>query len=451
VASLFVGDANLDKKRPVTISTQFKKQVTDLMANLMACTPHYCRCIKPNQTKAALTMDKDKGASQITYLGLFETVRVRRAGYCYRAPHDYFLQRYKIILERDMLHYQGDPLEGNRQLIANVTGSKGAVIESFKAGMKLDQEVGWGKTKMFVRDPKALFALEQLRNQGTNFAQVLTSKFVRGHIARNLARRRRHAIRFLQSRLRGVKARALFCVRHYVIITLQKLCRGANVRTKLTGKQRVMSSRIRALTARYMGVKQRRRDTVVRQFTGDYVGAASNASLQKVLSKHGDTGRIFFADRITKFNKKLKSEERAFVVTGNAVYNLLPELKKAKEQRAIALEHLSRVSMSPLADNFVVLHVPSEYDYLVAAEKKIELVSALRDAYRAKTGRRLEVLFRETFDYKPTKKPRTIRFVKDSELSPEAAAAAPGGCGILAVDKSDKIKQVVVKVPAQRV
>ena len=31
---------------------------------------------------------------QVKYLGLMENLRVRRAGFCYRRPMDFFLQRY---------------------------------------------------------------------------------------------------------------------------------------------------------------------------------------------------------------------------------------------------------------------------------------------------------------------------------------------------------------------
>ncbi|PNJ06392.1 MYO1F isoform 17, partial [Pongo abelii] len=49
---LFPEKLDGDKKgRPSTAGSKIKKQANDLVATLMRCTPHYIRCIKPNETK----------------------------------------------------------------------------------------------------------------------------------------------------------------------------------------------------------------------------------------------------------------------------------------------------------------------------------------------------------------------------------------------------------------
>ena len=63
------------------------------MQALSACTPHYVRCIKPNDNKRPRDWDQKRVHHQVKYLGLLENVRVRRAGFAYRAPYDRFLQR----------------------------------------------------------------------------------------------------------------------------------------------------------------------------------------------------------------------------------------------------------------------------------------------------------------------------------------------------------------------
>lgn len=47
-------------KRPPTISTQFRRQVDELMASLQSCQPHYIRCIKPNDEKACDVMEMQR-------------------------------------------------------------------------------------------------------------------------------------------------------------------------------------------------------------------------------------------------------------------------------------------------------------------------------------------------------------------------------------------------------
>lgn len=60
----------------------------------MKCTPHYIRCIKPNESKKAHDWEGDRVKHQVEYLGLKENIRVRRAGFAYRRPFQKFLERY---------------------------------------------------------------------------------------------------------------------------------------------------------------------------------------------------------------------------------------------------------------------------------------------------------------------------------------------------------------------
>jgi myosin-1 len=71
----------------------FSFKANDLVNSLMLCTPHYIRCIKPNETKRAGDWDQKQTEHQVEYLGLKENIRVRRAGYAYRRPFEKFLQR----------------------------------------------------------------------------------------------------------------------------------------------------------------------------------------------------------------------------------------------------------------------------------------------------------------------------------------------------------------------
>ena len=84
-------------KRPPTTSYQFRQQVAGLLSELESTSPHYVRCIKPNKTKKVMHIDPEVLRHQVRYLGLVENLRVRRAGYCYRATFSKFLQRFKML------------------------------------------------------------------------------------------------------------------------------------------------------------------------------------------------------------------------------------------------------------------------------------------------------------------------------------------------------------------
>ena len=68
--------------------------------------PRACRCLKPNENKAAHQFDKKRMMHQIRYLGLLENIRVRRAGFCYRDVYQRFLERFYLISPRTA--YAGD-------------------------------------------------------------------------------------------------------------------------------------------------------------------------------------------------------------------------------------------------------------------------------------------------------------------------------------------------------
>jgi len=83
----------LQKKRPTTAGFKLKTSCDALMDALSRCSPHYIRCIKPNDNKAYHDWDAQRVRHQVQYLGLLENVRVRRAGFAYRAEFDRFLKR----------------------------------------------------------------------------------------------------------------------------------------------------------------------------------------------------------------------------------------------------------------------------------------------------------------------------------------------------------------------
>ncbi len=85
------------KKRAPSASSQFKTSVAALIQTLSATDPHYVRCIKPNDKKAALFVDDERMAHQVRYLGLVENVTVKKGGFAYREDYDTFLRRYRMV------------------------------------------------------------------------------------------------------------------------------------------------------------------------------------------------------------------------------------------------------------------------------------------------------------------------------------------------------------------
>uniref|UniRef100_A0A672Z6R2 Myosin Ic, paralog b n=1 Tax=Sphaeramia orbicularis TaxID=375764 RepID=A0A672Z6R2_9TELE len=135
-----------DKKRPETAATQFKASLAKLMEILMSKEPSYIRCIKPNDSKQSGRFDEVLIRHQVKYLGLMENLRVRRAGFAYRRRYEVFLQRYKSLCPDTWPNWQGKLADGVAILVKHL----GYKPEEYKLG----------RSKIFIRFPKTLFATE---------------------------------------------------------------------------------------------------------------------------------------------------------------------------------------------------------------------------------------------------------------------------------------------------
>lgn len=207
------------KKRPPTTGTQFKVSVTELMKNLKSKNPHYIRCIKPNDRKVAGLFDDKLVRHQIRYLGLLENVRVRRAGFAYRQEYDQALQRYKMLCEKTWPIWRGVPKEGIKELFKSLNIKPAAYA--------------CGRTKIFIRNPRTLFDLEERRkhamhrlaiiiqtvfrgwSQRTKYlkmkeSEIIIAKYYRRFRDQRIYQRKRQAAIVIACYTRGWKARELY-------------------------------------------------------------------------------------------------------------------------------------------------------------------------------------------------------------------------------------------------
>ncbi|XP_069471783.1 unconventional myosin-Ib isoform X2 [Ambystoma mexicanum] len=158
--------AKINLKRPPTAGSQFKASVAILMKNLQTKNPNYIRCIKPNDKKAAHIFTDALARHQVRYLGLLENVRVRRAGYAFRQPYEPCLERYKMLCKQTWPHWKGPARDGVEVLVKDL---------GFPT-----EEYSFGRSKIFIRNPRTLFQLEDLRKQRLEDLASLIQKIYRG-------------------------------------------------------------------------------------------------------------------------------------------------------------------------------------------------------------------------------------------------------------------------------
>ena len=132
-----------------TATTAYKNSMLALAQKLQQKELHYVRCIKPNALKSSTLFDERLVLHQIRYLNITQNVRVRRAGFAYRAPYKRFLRRYKLICAETWPNFRGSDRDGCK-----------AIIDAHK----LSQDAAFGNTKLFLRSPQSVHYSEEARN-----------------------------------------------------------------------------------------------------------------------------------------------------------------------------------------------------------------------------------------------------------------------------------------------
>nr|XP_013801947.1 PREDICTED: unconventional myosin-Ic isoform X2 [Apteryx mantelli mantelli] len=201
-----------DKKRPETAATQFKNSLSKLMEILMSKEPSYIRCIKPNDAKQADRFDEVLIRHQVKYLGLMENLRVRRAGFAYRRKYEVFLQRYKSLCPETWPTWDGRPHDGVAVLVKHL-------------GYK-PEEYKMGRTKIFIRFPKTLFATEDaLEVRKQSLATKMQATW-RGFYRRKKFLHMKHSAITIQSWWRGTLGRRKAAKKKRAVETIRRFIKG---------------------------------------------------------------------------------------------------------------------------------------------------------------------------------------------------------------------------------
>ncbi|XP_037571686.1 myosin heavy chain, muscle-like isoform X33 [Dermacentor silvarum] len=80
-----------------TVSGLYREQLNKLMATLNSTSPHFVRCIIPNETKSPGVIDSHLVMHQLTCNGVLEGIRICRKGFPNRMIYPDFKQRYTIL------------------------------------------------------------------------------------------------------------------------------------------------------------------------------------------------------------------------------------------------------------------------------------------------------------------------------------------------------------------
>lgn len=199
----------------LSVSTKFKGQLFQLMQRLENTTPHFIRCIKPNNFQSPGKYEQGLVLQQLRCCGVLEVVRISRSGFPTRMSHQKFARRYGFLLL--------DHVASQDPLSVSV-----AILHQFNILPDMYQV---GFTKLFFRTGQ-IGVLEDTRNRTLHGILRVQSCF-RGHLARRHLKHFQRGIVTLQSFVRGEKARkeyAILLQRHRAAVCIQKQIRGSTKR-----------------------------------------------------------------------------------------------------------------------------------------------------------------------------------------------------------------------------
>uniref|UniRef100_A0A4W6FCT8 Myosin VB n=1 Tax=Lates calcarifer TaxID=8187 RepID=A0A4W6FCT8_LATCA len=201
-----------NKDHRKTVGHQFRSSLHLLMETLNATTPHYVRCIKPNDYKEAFSFDSRRAVQQLRACGVLETIRISAAGYPSRWTYPDFFNRYRVLMKKS------DMMSSDKKLVCK------NLLETL---IKEPDMFQFGKTKIFFRAGQVAY-LEKLRTDKFRAACIKIQTTVRGWLQRVRYRKIRKSAITLQRYGRGYLARtaeylrltraALICQKQYRMV-----------------------------------------------------------------------------------------------------------------------------------------------------------------------------------------------------------------------------------------
>ncbi|KZC09955.1 Unconventional myosin-Ie, partial [Dufourea novaeangliae] len=330
------------KSRPTTAGNKIRSQASQLVGQLMRCTPHYIRCIKPNETKKPRDWDAVRVKHQVEYLGLKENIRVRRAGFAYRRPFSKFLHRYAILTKQTWPRWSGDDKQG---------------VEWILGSLHIDRsQYQLGKTKLFIKLPECLFMLEEARDRKYNmYARVIQKAFKKYFARKRQAQQKQEAADLLFGH-----------------------------------KERRRASLNRNFMGDYIGLEGKSE-------LMNLIGRREKICFAEVVKKYDRRFKMSRRDLILT-NKCLYLIGREKIKKGPEKGKLVAVIK-----RKLVFNQISHVSLSTLQDDFLIVHTKEDYASLLELIFKTEFLIALSKRYVEETGHVLNRKFSNNLEFKVKK------------------------------------------------
>ncbi|XP_065589931.1 unconventional myosin-Vc [Cyrtonyx montezumae] len=328
-----------NKQLRMTVGSKFRSSLSLLMETLNATTPHYVRCIKPNDEKLPFEFDSKRVAQQLRACGVLETIRISAQSYPSRWTYIEFFSRYSILMAQQELSFN------DKKQICKIVLQR--LIQD-------PNQYQFGRTKIFFRAGQVAY-LEKLRSDTLRHACIVIQKSVRGWLQRKKFLCIKQAAITVQQYFRGqrtvrqaITAQAL--KQTWAAIIIQKYCRGYLVR-KLCQLIHVAAVTIQAYTR----------------------GFLARRKYQKMLEEHKAVILQKYA-RAWLARRRFQNIRR-FVLNIQLSYRVQRLQKKIEEQSKEnhgLLERLTNLASAHMNDLDTIQKLESELEKITAQKRNYE-------------------------------------------------------------------------------
>ena len=348
-------DGKASSKKRQTVGSQFRDSLVMLVDTLNSTTPHYIRCIKPNDQKARYTLNNVRTAQQLRACGVLETVRISSAGFPSRQSYEDFAVRYRVLFEDR--HFKKEELHDKCK-------------ELLRSHISDEDKFKFGITKIFFRAGTVAFMEKRrsdrllacgivlqtmirgwhYRNEYVNLRRSLMigQTLVRGYLARSRlqAKREERASIFIQKAVRMFTQRKKYLVNLQTAKDLQRYGKGVLSRKRFTvivrnAKLVYVQNMVRGYLVRKNYQRFRKSALILQASFRRWMATKEQSKLRK------EAGEIV---QIKKLNKGLENKIIALQTIIDEMNKELAELKDVqKEFDSLRIEFdLSRKRVSEL-------------------------------------------------------------------------------------------------------
>ncbi|XP_076847079.1 unconventional myosin-Va isoform X2 [Brachyhypopomus gauderio] len=357
-----------------SVGLQFRNSLHLLMETLNATTPHYVRCIKPNDFKSPFMMENTRAAQQLRACGVLETIRISATGFPSRWTYQEFFNRYRVLMK------QKDVLSDRKLTCQNVVLQLIQDTDKYK----------FGKTKIFFRAGQVAY-LEKLRADKLRAACVQIQKTIRCWLARKKYLRVQRAVVTIQRYARGQQARALCEAlrRTRAAVVLQKhrrMCAARRLFLRQRDAAFLLQRLFRGHAARlqYAQLRREQKAVVVQRWVRGWLARLHyKRSLRAVVYLQGCVRRTLACRELKRLRVEARSVEhykKLSVGMENKIIQLQRRVDEQHKENRELSEHLSVVESSGAAQlETLQRHLEALQGVQEDARRLADRVSVLED------------------------------------------------------------------------